>query len=119
VIWASVVHPEPVGPYTAVHPLRSTGGWAQLKFTPATRVEINAAFGQDENYGKDLRFFPFSFDANGFPAMQKNRTDLVNFIYKPSSILLFAVEYRHLFTLPAGFTGAKGDQVNLAAGVHF
>jgi hypothetical protein len=118
-IWASVVHPEPVGPYTAVHPLRSTGGWAQLKFTPATRVEINAAFGQDENYGKDLRFFPFSFDANGFPAMQKNRTDLVNFIYKPSSILLFAVEYRHLFTLPAGFTGAKGDQVNLAAGVHF
>ena len=118
-IWASVVYPDPVGPHTAVHPLRSTGGWAQLKFTPATRVEINAAFGQDENYGKDLRFFPFSFDANGFPAMQKNRTDLVNVIYKPSSILLFAVEYRHLFTLPAGFTGAKGDQVNLAAGVHF
>ncbi len=75
-IWASVVYPEPVGPHTAVQPLRSTGGWAQLKFTPARRVEINAAFGQDENYGKDLRFFPFSFDANGFPAMQKNRTRL-------------------------------------------
>ena len=118
-IWASVVYPEPVGPHSAIHPLRSTGGWAQLKFIPATRVEINGAFGQDENYGKNLRFFPFAFDANGFPAMQKNRTDLVNFIYKPSSVLLFAVEYRHLFTLPAGFAGAKGDQVNLAAGVHF
>jgi hypothetical protein len=118
-IWASVVYPEPVGPHSAIHPLRSTGGWAQLKFIPATRVEINGAFGQDENYGKNLRFFPFSFDANGFPAMQKNRTDLVNVIYKPSSVLLFAVEYRHLFTLPAGFAGAKGDQVNLAAGVHF
>ena len=118
-IWASVVYPEPVGPHSSIHPLRSTGGWAQLKFIPASRVEINGAFGQDENYGKDLRFFPFSFDANGFPAMQKNRTDLVNFIYKPSSVLLFAVEYRHLYTLPAGFAGAKGDQVNLAAGVHF
>lgn len=118
-IWASVVYPEPVGPHNAIHPLRSTGGWAQLKFIPATRVEINGAFGQDENYGKNLRFFPFSFDANGFPAMQKNRTDLVNVVYKPSSVLLFAVEYRHLFTLPAGFAGAKGDQVNLAAGVHF
>jgi hypothetical protein len=118
-IWASVVYPEPVGPHTAVHPLRSTGGWAQLKFTPSARVEINGAFGQDENYGEDLRVFPFSFDAYGFPAMQKNRTGLVNLIYKPSSVLLFAVEYRHLFTLPAGFAGAKGDHVNLAAGVRF
>lgn len=118
-IWASVVYPEPVGPHSAIHPLRSTGGWAQLKFIPASRVEINGAFGQDENFGKDLRFFPASFDTNGFPAMQKNRTDLFNVIYKPSSVLLFAVEYRHLFTLPAGFAGAKGDQVNLAAGVHF
>ena len=118
-IWASVVYPEPIGPHSAIHPLRSTGGWVQLKFTPSSRVEVNGAFGQDGNSGEDLRFFPFSFDANGFPAMQKNRTDLVNFIYKPSSVLLFAVEYRHLFTLPAAFAGAKGDQVNLAAGVHF
>ena len=118
-IWASVVYPEPVGPHTAVQPLRSTGGWAQLKFTPARRVEINGAFGQDESYGKDLRVFPFSFDANGFPAMQKNRTDLVNVIYKPNSILLFALEYRHLFTQVANGPWAKGDQVNLAAGVHF
>jgi hypothetical protein len=51
--------------------------------------------------------------------MQKNRTDLVNVIYKPNSILLFALEYRHLFTQVANGPWAKGDQVNLAAGVHF
>ena len=118
-IWASVVYPEPVVPHSAIHPLRSTGGWTQLKFLPVSRIEINGAYGQDENFGKDLRFFPASFDTNGFPAMQKNRTDLLNVIYKPSSVLLFALEYRHLFTLPAGSVGAKGDQVNLAAGVHF
>jgi hypothetical protein len=118
-IWASVVYPESVAPHSAIHPLRSTGGWAQLKCIPASRLEMNVAFGQDENFGKDLRFFPFSFDTNGFPALQKNRTDLFNVIYKPSSVLLFAVEYRHLFTLPAAFAGSKGDQVNFAAGVHF
>jgi hypothetical protein len=86
---------------------------------PATKFEVNGAYGQDENYGQDLRAFPFSFTAEGFPAMQKNRTDLVNFIYRPTSILIFAVEWRHLFTLPANSVGHTADQVNLAAGVHF
>jgi hypothetical protein len=118
-IWSSVVFPEPAGPYSAVHPLRSIGGWAQLKAIPSTHFEINGAFGQDENYGRDLRIFPFSFTAEGFPAMQKNRTGLVNFIYKPSAALLFALEYRHLFTAPENSPGNTGDQLNLAAGVHF
>lgn len=117
-IWTSVVFPEPLGIHTAMHPLRSTGGWAQLKFRPMSRVQVNGAYGQDENYGADLRVFPFSFESLGFPAMQKNRTDLVNVIYKPSSVLLFALEYRHLFTVAHG-TAFKGDQLNLAAGVQF
>jgi len=118
-IWSSVVYPEPGGPHSAIHPLRSTGGWAQLKFMPASSVEINGAFGQDENYGDDLRTFPLSFDANGFHAMQKNRTDLVNFIFKPNSVLLFALEYRRLFTQATNTGGRTGDQVNFAAGVRF
>lgn len=118
-IWSSVVFPESAGPYSAVHPLRSIGGWAQLKTIPSIHFEINGAFGQDENYGRDLRLFPFSFTAEGFPAMQKNRTGLVNFIYRPSAALLFAVEYRHLFTVPENSSGNAGEQLNLAAGVHF
>ena len=118
-IWESVVYPEPAGPHSAVHPLRSTGAWVQLKVRPTERYEINGAFGQDGNFGKDLRVFPFSFDAYGYPAMQKNRTDLVNFIYQPNSFLLFAVEYRHLFTAQANASGETGDHLNFAAGVHF
>jgi hypothetical protein len=81
--------------------------------------EINGAFGQDENLGQDVHFFPATFTSSGFGPLQKNRTELVNFIYKPSSALLFALEYRHLFTASAAGTSASGDQVNLAAGVHF
>jgi hypothetical protein len=118
-IWTSVVYPEASLPHTAIHPLRSTGGWVQLKVRPATRLEINGAFGQDENFGKDLRFFSTPFTNEGFLALQKNRTDFVNFIYTPNSFLLFAVEYRHLFTAPAQGQSASGDHLNLAAGVRF
>jgi len=118
-IWTSVVYPEPAAPYTAIHPLRSTGGWAQLKVKPVRRFEINGAFGQDENFGKDLHFFPTPFMGEGFGALQKNRTNFVNLIYTPNSFLLFAVEYRHLFTAPALGQSASGDHLNLAAGVRF
>jgi hypothetical protein len=118
-IWTSVIFPETSEPHTSVHPLRSAGGWGQVKFMPASRFEINAAFGQDENFGDSLRFFPASFSSAGFFAMQKNRTELFNFIYKPSSVLLFAVEYRHLFTQQANAEGDSGDHLNLAAGVRF
>ena len=118
-IWTSVIYPEASGPHSAVHPLRSTGGWGQVKVIPASRFEINGSFGQDENFGDSLRFFPTAFSSAGFFAMQKNRTELVNFIYKPSSALLFSVEYRHLFTQQANAEGQPGDHLNLAAGVRF
>jgi hypothetical protein len=118
-IWSSVVFPESTGPHTAIQPLRSAGGWVQVKLIPARKFEINTAFGQDENYGQDLRVFPFSYTSAGFPAMQKNRTELTNLIYKPTSILLFAVEYRHLFTVPTQAPGQSADQLNVAAGVQF
>jgi hypothetical protein len=118
-IWTSVVFPEAIGPHSAIHPVRSTGGWAQLKVIPATKFEINTAYGQDENYGQDLRAFPFSFTSSGFPVMQKNQTEFVNVIYRPNSVLLFAVEYRHLFTLPANANAQSANHVNLAVGVQF
>jgi hypothetical protein len=116
-IWTSVIYPD--ADHSAIQPLRSTGGWAQLKITPERHFEFNGAFGQDENYGQDLRAFPVALSAAGFDAMQKNRTELVNFIYKPTSVLVFAVEWRHLFTLPANAAGKTADHVNFAAGVHF
>jgi hypothetical protein len=118
-IWTSVIYPEAFAPHSAIHPLRSTGGWVQLKVKPCSRCEINGAFGQDENSGRELRFFPTPFTAFGFPALQANRTEFVNFIYEPNSFLLLAVEYRHLFTAPALGEGASGDHLNLAAGVRF
>lgn len=118
-IWTSVVYSDATFPQAAIHPLRSTGGWAQLKIRPEAHTEFNGAFGQDENYGSDLRFFPVPYTAGGFSALQKNRTAFVNFIYSPQSFLFFAMEYRHLFTAPPVGAAASGDHLNLAAGVRF
>jgi hypothetical protein len=118
-IWTSVIYPDSNSPHAAIHPLRSTGGWVQLKVKPAARLEINGAFGQDENFGQDLRFFATPYSNYGFVALQKNRTEFVNFVYTPNSFLLFALEYRHLFTAPAVGQSASGDHLNLAAGVRF
>jgi hypothetical protein len=118
-IWASVIYPESTFPHSAIHPLRSRGGWAQLKWKPTRRFEINGAFGQDANLDRDLNFFPMPWTGTGFPAMKKNQTEFVNFIYEPTSFLLFALEYRHLLTAPAAGNSASGEHVNVAAGVRF
>ena len=118
-IWSSVVFPETSQPHSSVHPLRSVGGWAQLKLKPLLVFEINAALGHDENYAQDLRFYPVPYGIDGFPPFQKNQAQFVNFVYTPRSALVFALEYRHLRTTFAGGQSASGDQVNLAAGVHF
>jgi hypothetical protein len=108
-----------IPPHTAIHPLRSIGEWVQLKVKPTTRFQINGAFGQDENFGRDLRFFPTPFTDLGFLPFKKNRTEFLNFIYEPNSFLLFAVEYRHILTAPGLGESATGDHLNLAAGVRF
>ena len=118
-IWSSVIFSGAAFPHTAVHPLRSTGGWAQLKLKATPRFEINAAAGQDENFGDSLHFFADPISTMGFPPFQKNRAEFVNFIYTPNSVLLFSAEYRHLFTVPVNGEGASGDHINLAAGVRF
>jgi hypothetical protein len=117
-IWTSVVFPEQTEPHTAVYPLRSTGGWGQLKLVANSHIEFNVAAGQDSNTGESLRFFTQSY-AEGFPPLQRNRTELVNVIYRPRKFLLFAGEYRHLFTASSTGWSATGNHVNLSAGVEF
>ena|SRR5437667_1473675 len=118
-IWMSVIYPNSAPPYSGIHALRSTGGWAQLKVRPTQQWEFNGAIGQDENDGKDLRFFPTAYASYGFSPFQKNAARFVNAIYRPCASLLLAAEYRRLFTNIFGVPAASGDQVNVAAGVQF
>jgi hypothetical protein len=104
--------------YTAVRALNSAGGWAQLKYRPATKLEFNGAFGQDSPYLSDIRAFP-NPQSYGDPTLTKNQGSLVNMIYRPRSDLLFSAEYRHLKTFTIDNGTYNADHVNLMMGVLF
>jgi hypothetical protein len=48
----------PADPAAAVLGLNDAGGWAQLKFKPGERFEINRALGQDSTFAADVPPFP-------------------------------------------------------------
>ena len=109
---------SPQDPYTEIIALNSIGGWAQLKYRPARKVELNAAFGIDNPYARDLNYFQQPQSYAG-PPWSRNRAGFANVIYRPRSDLLFSAEYRQLETntVGAGLSGA--GHLNLMMGVLF
>jgi hypothetical protein len=105
-------------PATRLQSLRSIGGWAQLKYKANSKLEFNAAAGQDGAFADDVRGFtlaPGYFPAN----LTQNRSEFANFIYKPRSNLLFSTEFRTLRTFAVDGTSERANQLNLMMGVLF
>jgi len=109
---------DPTLASTEVQALNSIGGWAQLKYRPANKWEFNAAFGTDNPYASDLKYFPYP-QAYGDAALARNRGSFVNMIYRPRSDLLFSAEYRRLTTYSLTDGGNSAGQLNLIMGVLF
>jgi hypothetical protein len=109
---------DPTAASTQVQALNSIGGWAQLKYRPANKWEFNAAFGMDNPYASDLRYFPYPV-SYGDAALARNLGSFGNMIYRPRSDLLFSAEYRHLNTYTLSNGGNTAGQLNLMMGVLF
>ena len=103
---------------TEVRGLNSVGGWAQLKYRPSNKLEFNAAFGMDNPYAIDLKYFLYA-RAYGDPTLARNQGSFVNMIYRPRSDLLFSAEYRHLTTYTITNGGNSAGHLNLMMGVLF
>lgn len=115
----SVLYNGPLtDPNTSVIPLNTVGGWAQLKFRANSKLEFNAAFGQDNPFAADLREFsePQSY---GDPTLTRNQGVFGNLIYRPRSDLLFSLEYRRMNTFSIYNYSASAGQVNLGMGILF
>jgi len=111
----------PTDPTSHVRGLETIGGWSQLKFRASSKLEFNTAAGQDNPFASEIRAFPFSTYGAGSPAntVARNRTELLNFIYRPRSDLLFSAEYRHTSTYQIDNSRYTADQVNLVMGILF
>jgi len=117
--WRSVLFSgDPTLQSTEVKPLNTVGGWAQLKYRPANKWEFNGAYGMDNPFAADLRYFPYS-QAYGLASLARNEGSFVNMIYRPRSDLLFSAEYRYLRTYTIGNAANNAGQLNLMMGVLF
>jgi hypothetical protein len=105
-------------PATSVLGLNSAGGWTQLKFKPAERLEFNGAFGEDYPFGSDLGRF-FQSQSYVDPSLGRNQSAFVNGIYHLRSNLLFSLEYRRLWTSETYATRSTADHVNVGVGILF
>ena len=104
---------------TVIQGIDSMGGWAQLKFKPSAKFEINGAFGQDNPFASQLRLFATTTPAvYGSELLTRNRSAFVNFIYQPKSNILMSIEYLRLrtFGLDDSFSA---NHINLALGYIF
>lgn len=118
-IGQSVLYNGPItDPNTKVIPLSAVGGWAQLKYHPATKLEFNLAFGQDNPFASDLRAFD-NVHSYGDPTVTRNQGMFGNVIYRPRSDVLFSLEYRRLKTYSIYDNNVSAGQVNLGMGILF
>lgn len=126
-IGRSVVFNGSLGvPTTVVQALRSRGGWTQLKYMPASKIEFNVAAGHDGVPAADIRALPLPIGtpiplAPGYFAgnLTRNQSQLANVIYRPRSDLLFSTEYRRLQTFAVDGTSQRANQLSLIMGVLF
>jgi hypothetical protein len=98
------------------------GGWAQLKFKPTTRLEFNAAFGQDNLKADQVRAFagtPSTFDPLYDPALMRNRSGMLNVIYRVRSNVLLSLENRQLQTFRIDESSRNANHTSMSVGVLF
>lgn len=111
----------PNGPFSSLatlfRGLDSEGGWAQLKYKVRSNFEINAAFGSDNPFSRELRQSYSTFYEG--QALSRNIVPLANFIYQIRSDILFSVEYRYLDTSVLDTGSNRASHVNVSMGYVF
>ncbi len=106
---------SPDSPVTGVDAI---GGWAQLKYRATPTLDFNIAFGQDNPFASEFREAALGTGVYDLQAV-RNRSALLNFIYRPRSNLVLSTEYRHIDTYRADSSSRSADHLNLAIGVLF
>ncbi len=98
--------------------LDDVGGWTQFKVKAGQRVEMNAGFGADNPFAKEI-YQAMSFSSSTYSGLARNRSVFSNVIFSPSAYLLFSLEYRRLWTDYSSGPTNFSDVIGLGAGYKF
>ena len=113
---STVFDGDPASSLSHAFPVNTIGGWSQPKYKPASKWEVNGAFGEDSPFASDLYHF---VGASQYEPYLRNWTTMFNVIQRPRSNLMFSLEYRHLNTVQFSGKRASAEHVNLGVGVSF
>ena len=102
-----------------VRALDDVGGWAQLKARAGQRLELNAGYGADNPFAKEIDAAMESPDASPYAGLARNRSFFSNAIFSPSAYLLFSLEYRRLWTNYSTGPTNLSDVIGIGAGYKF
>ncbi len=103
---------------TYLRTLDDIGGWVQARQKVNERLEFNEAIGMDNVPAYQL--LPFvTASSNSYSNLARNRTFTSNVIFKPSSYLLYSIEYRRIESSPVNAPSAASDIIGIAAGYRF
>jgi hypothetical protein len=103
---------------TQVYGLDSEGGWLQLKFRATPKLQINAAFGQDNPFASELRQHGGNLHYYD-DVYSRNRSFFGNVIFNPRSNVAISFEYRHLATTVLDAETNTANLMNLTLGYTF
>ncbi len=98
--------------------LDDMGGWMQAKQKVNERLEFNEAIGIDNVPAYQLLPFAIPGPGNDYN-LARNRTFTSNAIYRPSSYLLYSIEYRRIESSFVNSPTASSDVIGVAAGYRF
>lgn len=107
------------GSASSVRPLDDAGGWAQLKFKPTERLQLNGGFGADNPFASEIPAANYTLENSFYPGLDRNRSIFGNAIYSPSAYLLFSLEYRRILTNYINQPTKDGDVIGIGAGYRF
>lgn len=99
--------------------LEDIGGWAQLKAKASSRTEINAGYGLDNPFAKEIQESIVRTGPDSYNGLTRNRTVFSNIIFSPSAYLLFSLEYRRNWSSYASGNTYWNDAIGLGAGYRF
>ncbi len=113
---SAVFDGDPNLPSSHVYAVNTVGGWSQIKYKPASKWEINGAFGEDSPFASDVLHFN---EPGQYIPYLRNWTTMFNVIERPRSNLILSLEYRHLNTVEFDGNRNSAEHVNLGVGVSF
>jgi hypothetical protein len=99
--------------------LDDVGGWGQLKARAGQHLEIDAGFGTDNPFAKEIQQAMAASGNSSYSGLARNRSFYSNAIASPSAYLLFSIEYRRLWTNYSTGPTNYSDVIGIGAGYRF